>query len=276
MDRRFSALVHKLCLAMGPVLTVGYLSGFIFLAHFLPIPSPDWTAEHVASWLLENRSSYLAGCVLMVIASALFAPWGAALSMWTKRTESRWPVVTATQIISAGAGVTVLVIGVTFWALAAFRVGTTSPEITQFAFDTGWFFFLWGGPPFYVWVLSLGVGILMNPPEFQTFPRWTGYYSFASVMSWILGMLMVYFHVGPGAFSGVLPSWIPLGEFFTWVVIMTVYGFRAIRLQERESAELAAVTVHDHENGDDGDRRPPSDAYGGPLVVDRSLAPDPT
>ena len=121
-----------------------------------------------------------------------------------------------------------------FWAVAAYRATEIDVQITQALFDSGWFLFLWIGPVFYIWVISFGVGILINPPEYQLFPRWIGYYSLASVLCWALGLMFVFFYEGPTAYSGMLPTWIPLIEFFVWMKILTIYGFRAIRLQEKE------------------------------------------
>jgi hypothetical protein len=53
-------------------------------------------------------------------------------------------------------------------------------------------------------------------------------------------MLMIFFRDGPISYAGVLPTWIPLGEFFAWMVVLTVFGFRAIAHQEalcREESE---------------------------------------
>ena len=242
METRMTPAAHRLCLWMGPVLVVIYLFGFLFLAKFMPIPAPDWPAERLVAWLGDHKNAYQAGCLLMLVAGGLLAPWGAALSMWTRKTESRFPVIFVTQITSLAASTALFVIIPIFWALAAYRVGEVSPEITQVMFDAGWFLFLWVGPPFYIWALSFGLGILMNPPEHQLFPRWVGFYTLASVLCWIMGLLMVFFRSGPTAYSGMLPTWIPLAEFFTWMVIVSVFGFRAIRRQE-------AILGDEHSDG---------------------------
>ncbi|HEX9833506.1 MAG TPA: hypothetical protein VGA66_10560, partial [Mycobacterium sp.] len=114
---------HRLCLWMGPVLTLIYLFGFLFLAKFMPIPTPDWPAERLVEWLGDHRNAYQAGCLLMLVAGGLLAPWGASLSMWTRKTESRFPVIFVTQITSLAASTALFVIIPIFWALAAYRVG---------------------------------------------------------------------------------------------------------------------------------------------------------
>ncbi len=219
---------------MGHLLTLMYMVGFVFFAKFTPIPSPDWPADKLAVWLYDNKTAYQIGCMLMLIAGGLLAPWGASLAIWTRRTEARFPVLYVAQITSLAAATALFVIIAIFWALASFRATEISAEITQMLFDAGWFLFLWVGPPFYIWVITFALGILLNPPEHQLFPRWIGYYSLASVLCWCMGLMFVFFRSGPTAYSGMLPTWIPLIEFFVWMEILTFYGFRAIRLQEAQ------------------------------------------
>lgn len=76
VEQRWTPAAHKLCLSMGIVLTVLYLTGWVFLAKFVPVPSPDWPAEQLAGWLAGHQNAYQAGCILMLLAGGLLAPWG--------------------------------------------------------------------------------------------------------------------------------------------------------------------------------------------------------
>lgn len=231
LDLRFTPKAHRICLWAGHLCTLLYMGGFL-LAGFLPIPGPEWPAEKLAQWLYDNKTTYQIGCLLMLIGAGMMGPWGAALSVWTRKTEARFPVIYIAQIVSLAAAVALFVVIEVFWALASFRATEISVEITQMLYDAGWYFFLWIGPPFYIWVATFGVGIILNPPEHQLFPRWIGFFSLASVLCWVMGMMMVFFRSGPTSYSGMLPTWIPLIEFFIWMEVLTFYGFRAIRLQE--------------------------------------------
>ena len=230
-DMRMTPAAHRLCLWGGHLCTVLYMGGFL-LAGFLPIPGPDWPADKLAHWLADNKTVYQIGCLLMLLGAGAMGPWGAALSIWTRKTEARFPVIYIAQIVSLAASVALFIVIEIFWSLAAFRATEISVEITQMLYDAGWYFFLWIGPPFYIWVATFAIGILMNPPEHQMFPRWIGYFSLASVLCWGMGTMMVFFRSGPTSYSGMLPTWIPLIEFYIWMQILTYYGFRAVRLQE--------------------------------------------
>lgn len=236
LDLRMTPAAHRLCLWGGHLCTLLYMGGFL-LAGFLPIPGPDWPADKLAQWLAHNKTIYQVGCLLMLWGAGMMGPWGAALSIWTRKTEARFPVIYVAQIVSLAASVALFIIIEIFWALAALRATEIPVEITQMLYDAGWYFFLWIGPPFYIWVSTFGAGILLNPPEHQMFPRWIGWFSLASVLCWVMGTMMVFFRTGPTAYSGMLPTWIPLIEFFIWMEILTFYGFRAIRLQEAACRE---------------------------------------
>lgn len=232
LDERFTTVAHRVCLMAGPVLVVLYALGFLVLCKFAPIPNPSWSAERLTEWIVDHKYSYELGCLLMLIAAGLLAPWGASHAVFTRKTESRFPVLYITQIVSLAASVAIFIIISIFWAAAAFRAGEISPEITQMLFDLGWMTFLWAGPAFYLWALSLAAGILWNPPEHQLFPRWSGWFTVVAVLSWSPGLIFVFWNSGPASYNGPLPTWIALATYGVWMVTMTVVGWRAIARQE--------------------------------------------
>lgn len=237
MELRMTPSAHRLCLWSGHMCTVFYMVGFVFLAEFLPIPSPEMPAAELAQWLKDHQIEFFVGCILMLWGAAFMAPWGSALAIWTLKTERRFPVLFTSQIVLLAASTATFIVIEIFWAVSAFRATEIDPEITQALFDAGWFLFLFIGPVFYVWVIAFGLSILLNPPEHQMFPRWVGYYSLASVLCWVMGMMGMFFKFGPTAYHGMLPTWIPLIEFFFWVEILTYYGAKALKQQEKRCQE---------------------------------------
>lgn len=241
MEQRFSPKAHRLYLCMGAVLCLAYFIGFFPLAEFLPPPSPSWTPERLSAWIVEHRTGLQLACALMVLGATLAAPWGAALAVWTRKAESHFPLFYATQLISLGCAVCIIVLVNIFWAAAAFRAGETSPQITQALWDLGWFLFTFSVPPFIVWFVSLALGILWNPPEHQLFPRWSAYMTLALCLNWIADVLIVFFKAGQWTYTGFTGMWLIFGTFSLWVYVMTYIGFKAVSRQEqicrREEAE---------------------------------------
>lgn len=233
MEQRITPKAHRFCIWAGAAMMLAYLLGFVIFAKLVPVPSPNWSAERLTAWLSDHKVAFQVGCVFMITGASLIGPWGAALAIWTRRTEERFPVLYATQIVSIGAGAAIFVLIEVFWAVAAFRVGEVSAELTQAMFDVSWFLFLFASPPFIVWIVALALGILWNPPEHQYFPRWAGYLTLVLALDLMLALMMVFFKTGPFSYSGLLALWLPFGSFFAWALVMIVLGLKAISRQEK-------------------------------------------
>lgn len=234
---RFTPRAHRFCLWFGPVLSVIYMVGFIFLAKFMPVPTPAWSSAHFAAWMGDHRAAFQVGCLIMIASAGMFGPWASALAIWTRKTEVRFPVFYVSQIVCLACGLTIFVVITVFWGVSSFRLGQVSPQINQSLFDIGWFMFLFDISPFIMWAGSLALGILWNPPEHQLYPRWVGYFTLATCLCWSAGLLVIFFHSGPFAYNGLLAMWLPLGLFFVWLAVMTVVGLRAVSMQEAISRE---------------------------------------
>jgi hypothetical protein len=245
MERRFTPSTHRWALWVGgPLMTVLYVVGWLGFARMLPTPSPSLTPQELSDWLVDHRSGMLVGCMLMVAGCGLWGSWVAAISVWTFRTESRYPVLTFTQLISVAAGTTFFIFDTLFWGVAAFRAGEIDPEITQTLWDIGWFGFLFTITVYIVWAVAWSLGVLLNPPEHQVFPRWAAYITFGSVMCWSPGLLIIFFKEGPFSYSGQLAMWLPISEFFIWLAIIDVLARKAIKrqivLSQLEALELGS------------------------------------
>jgi uncharacterized membrane protein YhdT len=236
MEQRFVPSMHRWALwTGGPLMTVMYLVGWLVCARMLPTPSPSWTAQQLSDWLVDHGIGMLLGCLLMIAGCGLWGAWVAALTVWTYRTESRFPVLTFTQLICVATGLTFFIFDTQFWSVAAFRAGQVSPEITQQLWDVGWFGFLFTISVYIVWAVAWALGILLNPPEYQVFPRWAAFVTFGSVMCWSVGLLIIFFKDGPFSYAGVPAMWLPISEFFVWLVIIDILARKAIKRQEQLS-----------------------------------------
>lgn len=232
MEQRFTPSTHRLALwAGGPVMTFLYIVGWLVFARMVPTPSPSWSAAQLAQWLVDHKPGMLFGCLLMIAGTGLWGSWVGAIAVWTFRTESRFPVLTFTQLICVGAGVTFFIFDTLFWGVATFRAGEINPEITQQMWDIGWFGFLFTITVYIAWAVAWALGVLVNPPEHQIFPRWTAYATLGSVMCWSPGLIIIFFKDGPFSYAGALGMWLPITEFFVWLVIIDVYARKAIRRQ---------------------------------------------
>jgi hypothetical protein len=226
-------------------MTVLYVVGWVGFARMVPTPSPNWSAERLAQWLAANHTGMLVGCLLMITGCGLWGTWVAAISVWTFRTESRFPVLTFAQLVCVGAGTTFFIFDTLFWTVATYRAGATDPRITQTLWDIGWLGFLITIPVYIAWAMAWSLGVLLNPPEHQIFPRWSAYVTLGSVVLWTPSLLTMLFKEGPFSYSGVAGMWLPITEFFVWLVIVDLNARIGIRRQEelarREGVEQGAL-----------------------------------
>jgi hypothetical protein len=128
--------------------------------------------------------------------------------------------------------------------LAAFRQNAVSSEITQALNDLFWLLWTVPGTSFEVWTLAAGVAILLDHRARPVFPRWSGYFSVLVAMSFLPGVMALFFKSGPFAYNGVFPWWIPTVMFFLWALVMTPLTFTAIK-NEPDISENSAGQIAD-------------------------------
>ena len=227
------------CVWCGPAFALIFAIGFVGFTGFLPPPSPNDSAEEIVAIYQADLDAIRIGCILMMIATPLLAPWGVALAYQTKRAERGPPVIAGIQMTMIGVIVLTIIIVVILWTVAAFRVGEISPEVTQTLNDLAFFFFIFDWSPFCLWVGSFAVLILMDRSERPIFPRWLGYLNLWIVLMSVPGCLIAFFKTGPFAFNGLVAFYFPVVVFFIWLVAMTVTVIRAINAESEEAGELA-------------------------------------
>ena len=232
----FNPGVLKFCAWLGPTFTAMWLIGAAPIGDFVFVPPPsasDGAAETVANYT-DNLTQVRIGIVLMTFASALYIPWGMAVSMYARRAEAGRPILFYIQVVSlAACAVVILFIGF-FWAIAAFRPGDVDPEITQTWNDAGWFGVLFTGAPFTMWAFALAAAIFLDRSERPAFPRWVAYLNIWAGLLYIEACLMLFFKTGAFSQNGAAVFYLPVAVFFGWIITLTVMTIRAVNAESRE------------------------------------------
>lgn len=230
-ESRVERRAQRVCLIAGPLMLIGFAVGAIGIGHFVPpFVSPGDTAQKVADLYSLHANRILWGAMISMISLSLLLPWGIAVAVQTRRLGARSQTLAYVQIASAAVSTAIIVLMCMFWAIAAFRPTEMPADIIRALNDIAYFLIVWPYFPFTIWVLSVGLAVLLDPGKSPVFPRWVGYFSLWNAISYLPAGFMSFFHSGPIAWTGVLALYIPLGSFFTWMLMITVYGFRNLRL----------------------------------------------
>jgi hypothetical protein len=224
------------CAYMGPVFVFLFFFGLVPLAQFVPPPSPSASATTIGHMYRDDPTRVRLGLLLMTMSTALTIPWGLTIANWTKRAEGRYSLLTYAQIMCIGISSLVGVLTGLVWSVAAFRPEVTSLATTRMLNDFGWFLYLFTWPPFSMWAIVIGIGVLLDKSETPAFPRWVAYMNFWLAFLLIPAGLMLFFKTGPFAFDGLVTFWVPNVAFFGWIIVMTWLVIKAIKAEERRQA----------------------------------------
>ena len=239
---RMDAGAQRLMVWSGPVVVVTFIIGLVPLSHFIPAPRPTASGEEIAALFRDDSTEIRIACALMMVGITFFATWGAGITVWIRRMEAGFPVLTYGSLILLGAGTVYFSSIPLVWALASFRP-EIAPDTIRMLNDLAWFLFLFSWPPFGVWAALVGVAILRDHHTPALFPRWLAYLSFWAALLLTPATLMVFFKTGPFAFNGLITLYVPLIVYLAWMVVMTKVVLGAITKREHEqSRDVATVT----------------------------------
>jgi hypothetical protein len=228
MDSR----AQKIFAWSGPISMFMVLVG-VWIAGFLPPPSPAASAEQVAAFYRANGTSICVAAILAMLSTAPFLLFIAVLSAQIKRIEGDRRTFTYAQLAAGTASMAPIIIFPVAWCVAAFRP-ERSPEFIQAFDDFGFITMVMVTPPAVAQVLAVGLAILSDKGARRVFPRWLGYVSIFCAIGAVPGVLCVLYKAGPLAWDGSIAQGLPGLGFFAWVILMAVMLTRAINQQAQQ------------------------------------------
>jgi hypothetical protein len=218
----------RACAWTGPLFVLMFLVGAVPLSRFFAPPtSAQGGAGEIAAMYTDNLGAIRIGILLMCLASPLFATFAMAIATMTRPSDPEWRVVYHSQIALIGVGTFVILLIPVAWAVAAYRPGMISPDVTQSWNDFAWFGVLFTWPPFGLWCLLIAASILFDAQP--RLPRWVGYLNVWTCVGYIPASCMIFTKTGPLAQNGVITFWIPIVVFFLWTLIMSAVVIRHSR-----------------------------------------------
>jgi len=200
--------------------------------HFIPPPSPALSAKELAQKFIDRRDEIRLGCLIQCIFWSFWATWGIGITIFIRKMERSYPILTYTSIALVGGGYVFFILIPMTWAVIAFRPETLDPSIIQIMNDWVWFDFLFTWPPFALWMVVIALAIFKDHNVPTLYPRWVAYLNVWCAILIFPAGLIAFFHKGLFAYDGVGAFWIPFAVFFGWMITMSVTTLQAINRQK--------------------------------------------
>jgi hypothetical protein len=240
--RTMNVSIQKLCIWTGPAMLVLFAFGFMFLAKYLPPPSPTLSPDQLVARLRSNVNGFRLGMVITMFGFALMVPWAMGIGARLHPTEGRMPILTYVQLGSVAIGSLIGQGATWIFEATVYRLDDTNPQIVRALHDLGWFTFLAPWPSFTVWCFAMAIAIFRDNRAEPGLPRWSGYLAVWTGLLFVPACLIFWFKSGPMAWNGVIAFYIPVFIFFIWVVGMTIPALQSVR-RDATPSEVGDKTV---------------------------------
>jgi hypothetical protein len=216
---------------------------FIGLEAFWPQPPDfDLTAAETAQHYIENQSGYLIGVTFASISMAFYIAWAVQVGAMLAKLEGGSRMVTLVGTVCNVSTPFLLAFDVCIFAIAAYRPGEISPEITQMLSDFGWIASMLIWPPLMAGMLLWGIVMLRTSSQPGGFPRWLGW---ATIVTAIVepGQAGIIFEKsGPFAPDGALSWYLAVFTWGPWIVAFSVVMVQKIRSEARTAVNRPLQT----------------------------------
>ena len=221
------------------------LVGFL-VADFIPPPSPDMDAGHVAAFYTSHRDRIKLGLVISMFGVAFLGPWVAMIAAHLQRMEGR---VSPSALLQMGFGALLVIeflVPMIMLETAVFRPGRSAESI-QTLNDEGWIGIISVVSTAVIEVIALGLAVRND--KTGVFPSWLAPVSLGTGLTFVGGGFCIYAKTGVIAWDGFLSWWFPLATFGGWILLMCVVMHQSVNRYFAEhpdgsptvEAELAAL-----------------------------------
>jgi hypothetical protein len=191
---------------------------------------PTMPAAELADYYRTHQSGIIVGGIVMMLASSLFLPFIALISVHMRRMEGPSGPLAYTQMLSAVFGFVPAFTAAILFSAAAYRP-ERSIETIQMLSDLAFLSFVIPALPGSIQLVSIGLAVLGDKGDAPVFPRWIGYLNLWSAVLFIPGALVALFKTGPFAWNGALSFWLVAVVFGSWVNVMCWALLRARKRQ---------------------------------------------
>jgi hypothetical protein len=236
MDSAVRVKLQRFGAWCGAGYVVSLIIGWIFIAGFLPPPSPAAGAEEIAAIFREDTTRIRIGMLFVMLGALLMVPFTAAITRMLAKIEGVPGMLAYTALLGGVGNMVLTFYPATYWLWGAYRP-ERSTELLYLINDLAWLQFIGGVTMYLALPLSLAVAGLVGTGANPVIPRWAGYANIWMIILIIPDQLLFFFQTGPFTWNGLFGLYLPLTSFFGWFVL-TIY--LVLKSADRVVAETAA------------------------------------
>jgi hypothetical protein len=234
--------LHRFGAWCGAGYVISLVIGWIFIAGFLPPPSPSEPAHVIAGIFQEDALRIRIGMLFVMLGALFMIPFTAVITRMLTRIEDS-PSVLSYSALMGGVGNMVLTFyPATYWLWGAYRPDR-GDDLIYMINDLAWLQFIGGVTMFLGLPLAMAAAGLMDSRPDPVIPRWAGYANVWIVILIIPDQLLFFFQAGPFTWSGLFGLYLPLTSFFGWFALTVYLLLRTARRVVGGEAATAAAGV---------------------------------
>ena len=205
--------------------------GWVLVARFLPPLDPGMPAAALADLFRAHGVRIRLGMMICMFSTLFLLPFSALVSAQIARIEGDGPRVwTYTSLMASAGNIIGFIFPLMFWNVAAFRV-ERAPELIMLLNDLAWLPFTGMAVPFIALPICVAIAGFIDSAATPVFPRWFCYYSIATTVVIMPAALVIFFQSGWFAWNNLFGWWLPLADFFMWLLVLFFLLRRGVLLQ---------------------------------------------
>ena len=213
--------------AWSGLVTLAMFFGAFLLSDFVPLLSPDASAQEIARHYQEHTTGIRLGSCIMLLSGAFYAVYTAVISAQMRRIPGVQPAAVYAQLSAGSFGCLTFLVPAMFFAVTAFRPDR-DPADTLMLNDLSWVLLIMPVTPFMAQNFSFAFAVLSDRGAVPLFPRWLGYVNIWAPLMLIPEITIPFFKTGPLAWDGLLAIYVPSAVVITQFILNTRQLLRAI------------------------------------------------
>lgn len=204
-------------------------------AQSVPPFAPTTDASVIAAFIRDNAVLLKLGMLGGITFSGCYLVWGIGISKVMETVEGEGGVLATIQLWGAGITAVIYLLAFAILLCAAYRPAALDPALLQFLYDSSWIVLMVPLSSVLMQYIAISLVFLRDKRDIPLIPRWVCWYNIWMAFASFGEELMPFAMTGPFSRNGIIGFWFEANIYFLWMILMTVYCLKAIKVLEGEA-----------------------------------------